>query len=268
MSAAEAPARRNELAILWASHAGEEADQKQRDLFWSLAGAARVAEVFYGSLDYCETVLALADGAASLPAPPPPESPRFILFEKPLKLGKALRWDMGTDAQTAADVSPIGLLEMPKADVADAPLAAYLPFIDDGEQMRTGIFLDEGGPYAGNSAVLLFRLAFWILDNPDLMTKETIDAAPRQSKAARRRGKPHAPSPVTIVDLRAAHRAAAADVAHAERTYRSRWIVRGHWHRFWTGTGDERRLVPRYVMPYVKGPAGAPLNVTERVKKW
>ncbi|WP_155177893.1 hypothetical protein [Parasutterella excrementihominis] len=113
------------------------------------------------------------------------------------------------------------------------------------------------------------RLISWIIDNPDLMEKTPRDLRPKAERRQRNKSRPDRPRLVTIVDLRAAHREAAADVAAAERTYRSRWIVRGHWHRFWTGPRDgERKLETRYVMPYVKGPAGAPLNVTERVKKW
>lgn len=118
------------------------------------------------------------------------------------------------------------------------------------------------------SEVALFRLLHWVLHNPDLMEKTVIDTARPPSKKARRRGAVHKPSPVTIVDLRASHRAARADVERAESTYRSRWIVRGHWHRYWTGPRDDRKLEPRYVMPYVKGPDGAPLNETTRVSVW
>lgn len=39
-----------------------------------------------------------------------------------------------------------------------------------------------------------------------------------------------------------------------------RWLVGAHWHKFWVGSGDDRRLEPRFVLPYVKGPEGKPLK--------
>ena len=127
----------------------------------------------------------------------------------------------------------------------------------------------DGKRKKGRAPAFQNRLTWWIIDNPDLMEKRPRDLRSKAEIRQRNKSRPDRPRTVTIVDLRAAHREAAADVAAAERTYRSRWIVRGHWHRFWTGPRDgERKLETRYVMPYVKGPAGAPLNVTERVKKW
>lgn len=114
-----------------------------------------------------------------------------------------------------------------------------------------------------------FKLLGWILNNPDLIEKTPRDVRTRAEIRQRNKSKPDRPSLVTIVDLRAAHKKAAADVERAERTYAHRWIVRGHWHHFWTGPRNgERKLEARYVMPYVKGPDGAPLNVTEKVSVW
>lgn len=52
------------------------------------------------------------------------------------------------------------------------------------------------------------------------------------------------------------------------REFDKRFVVRGHWHRFWTGKKDgseERRLVPKWVSAYVKGPEDAPLNAPLKI---
>uniref|UniRef100_UPI003F7E2E81 hypothetical protein n=1 Tax=Enterococcus faecium TaxID=1352 RepID=UPI003F7E2E81 len=273
-----------------------------RELFESLniAGAARLAssgatggvaigaimsaaaesldagDLYFATRDVVSTAETLMDDAPSIEAGA--MEPRFVLFAEPLRLGTtsarnyaATAGALGESRDVPVDIVGLARIERPDAfsvnEVFAEDFYAMLTLVPEGEaefhgDVRAGLL------FTPNEIHSAARLVFWILENPDLMDRETIDATP-QSKAARRRGKHHKPRTVTIVDLRAAHREAAADVAAAERTYRSRWIVRGHWHRFWTGPRDgERKLETRYVMPYVKGPAGAPLNVTERVKKW
>lgn len=111
------------------------------------------------------------------------------------------------------------------------------------------------------------QLLAWIINNPDLM-KRTVTQTERVSKAARKRGKVASKaSEVTVVELREAVKQQARDVEAAERTYRSRWIVRGHWTHQAYGPRHSLRRV-QWVPPYVKGPAGAPLVVKEKVSKW
>lgn len=156
----------------------------------------------------------------------------------------------------------------------DAALTRWIPAIFTQEVDSEGRLVDGaimlGGVNDTAATVAdfhLLHLAFWVIENPDLMKRNVLDVAPRVSKAARRRGKAHEPSPVTIIELREAVKKARDDVAEAERTYRQRWIVRGHWRN--QAYGPRRSLRhPVYVAPYVKGPDGAPLNVTTRVGKW
>lgn len=42
-----------------------------------------------------------------------------------------------------------------------------------------------------------------------------------------------------------------------------RWIVRGHWHRYWQGHDTDKSLVPRWIGPYVKGPDDKPLALRD-----
>lgn len=114
----------------------------------------------------------------------------------------------------------------------------------------------------------LLSLAEWLLDNPGLVEREEVDAAPHASKAARRRGRIPEPQPVLVVNLRGSARKRVDEVHEAERTYRHRWIVRGHWHTYLSGTGRTERTL-KYTLPYVKGPKGAPLMThTEVVRQW
>lgn len=74
---------------------------------------------------------------------------------------------------------------------------------------------------------------------------------------------------VNLVDLRPlreVHTPAGATDGSG-RTYRHRWMVRGHWaHRAHGPGGSLRRLV--FIEPYIKGPAGAPLKTTDTVMVW
>ena len=208
-------------------------------------------ESYVGSLDFCAAVGHLQEGAPTLP-PHSPDDQRVLY-------GIALWLSMGVP-----DTFPIALFPVdgdPRVEFALAYSVTKGPL-----EVRAAIQL--AALESGTPAATLARLAFWILDNPDLVEKKPRDLRSKVERRQRNKSRPDRPRLVTVVDLRAAHREAAADVARAEGTYRSRWIVRRHWHNYWVGSGEDRHLEPRVVMPYVKGPAGAPLNVTERVKKW
>ncbi|MFM9735784.1 hypothetical protein, partial [Streptomyces niveiscabiei] len=63
---------------------------------------------------------------------------------------------------------------------------AMLTLVPEGEAEFPGD-VRAGLLFTPNEIHSAARLVFWILENPDLMDRETIDATP-QSKAARRRG--------------------------------------------------------------------------------
>lgn len=213
----------------------------------SLADAAR-GEAFYGSKDFTRALSELATDAPTDLPEPVTVTPRFLFTAEPLGFDNSRILFVSEGANPAGGVSY-------QLGVVREALSKSVPWeIVDLE------FFSEAWHF--------WRLAFWIIDNPDLMEKRPRDVRSKAECRQRNKSRPDRPRLVTIVDLRAAHREAAADVARAEGTYRSRWIVRRHWHNYWVGSGEDRRLEPRVVMPYVKGPAGAPLNVTERVKKW
>lgn len=51
--------------------------------------------------------------------------------------------------------------------------------------------------------------------------------------------------------------------ASVDRTYRHRWIVRGHWRQQWYSSVSDHR--PVWIAPHVKGPDGAPLLTGDKV---
>lgn len=47
-----------------------------------------------------------------------------------------------------------------------------------------------------------------------------------------------------------------------------RWLVTGHWHPYWVGSGSEKRLEPRWIETYEKGPENKPLIIKDKVFVW
>lgn len=210
---------------------GRHAPDSARELRANIGGE----EAFFGTEDFVSTFFELIPDA-QLPAPSESDA-RLLFLSSSLPLVACIQV-----VRNGRDV--------------------YLSISDDGESAPR-LDIREGDETSRS------RLMFWILDNPDLVEKAVTDVRSKAEVRNRNKSRIDKPRTVTVVDLRASHRGNAEAVREAKRTYRSRWIVRGHWHRFWTGKRDgERKLEPRYVMPYVKGPDGAPLNVTDKVSKW
>jgi hypothetical protein len=103
----------------------------------------------------------------------------------------------------------------------------------------------------------------WLLMGQTLASSEEV----RPSKAAMknlRRLDPNLLMGVRYVQLR--HRGSGPE-EHAEgeagRSYRFRWIVRGHWRNHWYPS--EQRHRPIWIRPHEKGPDGAPLLDPEKL---
>ena len=120
---------------------------------------------------------------------------------------------------------------------------------------------------ATERAVLAFLNSCWVL----MMTPTVAERSEHDTVNG---GTPseHHTSPynrVTLVDLRPLRE---VHTTHGEadtvgRVYRHRFLVRGHWaHRAHGPGGSLRKLV--YIEPFIKGPAGAPLKLTETVMVW
>ena len=72
---------------------------------------------------------------------------------------------------------------------------------------------------------------------------------------------------VRVVTMGAHHAPPTAVDAGHKRGYQHRWVVRGHWRNHWYP--KQKRHVPRWISPHIKGPDGAPiLDPQETVHAW
>ncbi|MFC5996970.1 hypothetical protein ACFQE5_22420 [Pseudonocardia hispaniensis] len=108
--------------------------------------------------------------------------------------------------------------------------------------------------------------AWQLMQQPTLADRTPAPIDRRITRAYARAARP-APE-VTIVDLRHLYRPPDPDREPEEpgRTYRHRWVVRGHWKNAWRPSVQQHRRI--WVPAYVKGPDGAPLLQRERVNVW
>lgn len=130
-----------------------------------------------------------------------------------------------------------------------------------------GVEDGDAGATARAAVVVLLGAAWHLMQQPTVATpqpRETTTGAPRGPR------KPdEAPSQVvTTVDLRTMRFVPTEkEPAETSRTYRHRWVVRGHWRNQTHGKNHEQRRL-QWVPSFVKGPEGAPLLASEKVMVW
>lgn len=109
--------------------------------------------------------------------------------------------------------------------------------------------------------------AAWLLMQQPTLASTSAERPPKpQRKAAARRGE-ELPD-VTMIDLRRRYVPDnEAEPGDSGRTYRYRWVVSGHWRDQAHGPGraSRKRI---WIPSYEKGPADAPLLLTEKVNVW
>ncbi len=127
-------------------------------------------------------------------------------------------------------------------------------------------FQDTGEPMSKEVLGVLSMLSALshLSDMPTLARREALDA--RTGKAPRP-GRTRSGDLVTMVDLRPMREEHVTLDPASGRVYNSRWRVRGHWARQPYGPGQSLRKTI-YREPYIKGPAGAPLLVSDTVMVW
>lgn len=124
-------------------------------------------------------------------------------------------------------------------------------------------------PVAGTNMLRIVH-ALW------LMLEQTITVVREEQveRATGRRAKrKNLPSGVTVVQLRRAEYVGGGLQGHADVVWKHRWIVRGHWR--WQVCGPKHALAQEtspgvyrariWIAPFVKGPEGAELIVTEKI---
>lgn len=109
----------------------------------------------------------------------------------------------------------------------------------------------------------LMLSAFRILNQTNVVVLNPNRNKPRQlRKRAERVGIPE-DGDILIIRMRRevfqGLQKAADEDDDGEPWYTCRFLVRGHWHNYWVGPQGARHLVPKYILPYEKGPEGAPL---------
>jgi hypothetical protein len=127
-------------------------------------------------------------------------------------------------------------------------------------------FQDTGEPMSKEVLGVLSMLSALshLGDMPTLARREALDA--RTGKAPRP-GRTRPGDLITMVDLRPMREEHVTRDPASGRVYHSRWRVRGHWARQPYGPGQSLRKTI-YREPYIKGPAGAPLLVSDTVMVW
>lgn len=107
-------------------------------------------------------------------------------------------------------------------------------------------------------------LSLWHLMSQTLTSVTRAAMPPKIQKSYR---KQKLLGEVNVITLRRTQLTPAAPGAGGDALYQRdfRWPVRGHWHGYWCGSGEDRRLVKRYVHPYLKGPEDAPIRISKQV---
>ena len=129
----------------------------------------------------------------------------------------------------------------------------------DGELPVTGL------PEDARTVLSTLAAAWSLMAQPTIASRTEAPVNRKLVRAYRRAGRP-TPT-VSIIDLRTLYRPSTQESADTGRTYRHRWVVRGHWRDQPHGPGAARRK-RIYVPSYIKGPDGAPLLARERVNVW
>ena len=118
-------------------------------------------------------------------------------------------------------------------------------------------------------AVLSLLGATWhLMQQPTVSTPTPRDSVTGKPRGPRQDGEKPGRL-VTTIDLRTLkHVPTEQDETSADgRTFRHRWVVRGHWRNQAHGERGAKRRI-QWIPSYVKGPEGAPLISSEKVMVW
>jgi hypothetical protein len=180
--------------------------------------------------------------AITAPAPPPTPS-GFMWLEWKLRIPQGVTRALGWETVgEGIRLIPFGFYKDVRDGVGTV-LASGDRLIADGEAD------DE----------LLFLVSAWEFMSQRLAAQTDVRSV-SPSRAVRRRLSIPLPEPplVRVIQLRARDASNEA-YGHGDREYHQRWIVRGHWRQQWYPSLNSNR--PKWIAPYVKGPANAPLKV-------
>jgi hypothetical protein len=128
------------------------------------------------------------------------------------------------------------------------------PMVED-----RAVFLDAG---LSTSPAMIMK-SVWLLMQQKITVTEDVDLDRPARRRLQRQDMPV--SGVKLVTLRRqSHKH--PEGAPSGREYRHQWIVDSHWRQQWYPSRGVHR--PILIMPYVKGPEGAPLIIKDKVNVW
>lgn len=126
---------------------------------------------------------------------------------------------------------------------------------------------EVAGSADASPLVSVIGAAWLLMGQPTVTATRVFDDGPRTRTEDLPDSAPANPDRVSIIELR---RPMSPPREHggssADRQYRHRWWVGGHWRQQACGPNHADRR-PKWIAPYVKGPDGAPLK-TDRVHVW
>lgn len=165
-----------------------------------------------------------------------------LRFGEPLPMSLQLRGQRPIPPEVRVEV-----IEHPNGEIAWA--------IGDG-----GMSAEDMVPEYRPATEAQFLTVVWRLMRQTIVDlhDEQVDKRTRRLAQKHLRGDRH----VTVIALR--HKESRRE---GDRTWSldHRILVRGHWRHQWYGSGDDRWQDWVYIHPFVKGPEGAPLVITDKV---
>ena len=130
---------------------------------------------------------------------------------------------------------------------------------------ETTVTFGDGARRSKGAAEWLTLLSAWLLMQQQIA--DVVDLQLQPSVARRYGRRKYDRRPVRVVTLGARHAKAPGEGDAARHERHHRWIVRGHWRNQWFP--KQKRHVPMWIAPHVKGPDGAPiLERQETVHAW
>lgn len=185
------------------------------------------------------------------------------------RLGPAVRGAFGQEIGTEvavdgllwwgeADGLALGLLTAdPRAAVASDSPGDILCDVETDE-----VIVDDAGRAAHGVRVGALLGATWLLASQPTIGTQRLIRGDRDLAGLT------LPSDITVVDLRTLVEAHGDhEPGHRDVYHDHRWLVRGHWRQQRCGPGGSQRR-PTWVVPHLKGPAGAPVHLAEQVMVW
>lgn len=192
----------------------------------------------------------------------------YFLFQTPRDVAVMMNQDLaeGEDGVTADETQRF-----------NGPLPIYdfsgwafnTPWYATAEEVGHAIEQDgEQGPVSGVHSIVdqtrRLLIATWrILNQTNIVTLDPTRPPRHLRRRAERVGITPEDGDIVVIRMRrevfqGLHKAAGTEEDDVP-WYTVRFMVRGHWHNYWVGPRGAQHLQPKYVLPYEKGPEGAPL---------